>query len=663
MIWFLASAAAAPLERSPRPSWVALHADLEHSPMPGGAARSSLQFLLVDDQLRMPEPAVEEAWYLHRSYRVVTHEGLDAAARFEVDYDPGYEQVLFHDVSVYRDGQWEDRLELATATELRRESELWMGLMDGLHTLTVLLPDVQVGDVVRYSYTLTGDDPVFEGHWSAVVDMAWGLPAERRILTVIGDEVPEPALHGAVPPPIRDEGQLSWDYGPVPAFELEAGAPVGASEGPWVELSTWQSWAEVVDWALPLYEHSGSTPELDALVLQLSQEADPLTAALTWVQDDVRYFGIELAEGSHVPRSPATVLKLRYGDCKDKTLLLSVLLDRLGIQSWPALVNSRGAPLDELQPGPGVFDHVILLVDVDGGIWVDPTYRMQGGRAGQRHVPDYKLALPVKDGQRGLIEMFPHGPPTLRRETRWSYELPELGEPRVDITEQAQREDADELRAWFSDSTPDDIAQALAQAYSDQAFLSPLREPTLRDDREASEATLVSSFSVLDGWVRLADGSESFSLLEPTVFSALPYPEPSRRSALALPEGLILLDRVEVSATDEVVFSEGEGRLVNRWFRFELRSEQGDGRLDETYELTVLKDRVEPDQLSAYRDQLDQLYGFGGVAAQRHRPATADGFLQGLALGTALGVMLSLGLASLGAAAVLVLKTRTVSRS
>src|SRR5207245_3226925 len=62
--------------------------------------------------------------------------------------------------------------------------------------------------------------------------------------------------------------------------------------------------------------------------------------ALRFVQDEIRYMGVEIGVNSHMPYSPATVVKRRYGDCKDKTLLLITMLRALGISARPALVST-----------------------------------------------------------------------------------------------------------------------------------------------------------------------------------------------------------------------------------------------------------------------------------------------------------------------------------
>src|SRR5207248_3294814 len=89
--------------------------------------------------------------------------------------------------------------------------------------------------------------------------------------------------------------------------------------------------------------------------------------ALRFVQDDVRYLGIEIGPSSHRPHPPAAVLDQRFGDCKDKSLLLVTLLRALGVEAWPVLLHtSLGRALDEWLPTAVAFNHVVVLARVGG---------------------------------------------------------------------------------------------------------------------------------------------------------------------------------------------------------------------------------------------------------------------------------------------------------
>ena len=62
---------------------------------------------------------------------------------------------------------------------------------------------------------------------------------------------------------------------------------------------------------------------------------------IDYVQDDIRYMGIETGIGSIKPMPPEQVVKQRYGDCKDKSLLLVSLLKKAGIvKAYPVLLNT-----------------------------------------------------------------------------------------------------------------------------------------------------------------------------------------------------------------------------------------------------------------------------------------------------------------------------------
>src|SRR5262249_16641657 len=102
----------------------------------------------------------------------------------------------------------------------------------------------------------------------------------------------------------------------------------------------------------------------------------------------------------------------RFGDCKDKSLLLSSILNELGVESWPALVNSRlGESLDNSQPTPFAFDHVIVYAKINGKTyWLDPTVSYQRGSLPNYYDPPFARALVLRENSENL-ERIP--PPTV----------------------------------------------------------------------------------------------------------------------------------------------------------------------------------------------------------------------------------------------------------
>src|SRR5690606_24345355 len=122
------------------------------------------------------------------------------------------------------------------------------------------------------------------------------------------------------------------------------------------------------------------------------------------IQDDFRYLSVNLEVGGQIPSNPDDVIRRRYGDCKDLSLLLTYILRRLGVDPRPLLVHSHpGRALPDMLPSTCLFNHVIVEYSVEGqSYWVDPTFSQQGGGR-QRAAPEYYHALPIQSGSGDLL--------------------------------------------------------------------------------------------------------------------------------------------------------------------------------------------------------------------------------------------------------------------
>ncbi len=111
-----------------------------------------------------------------------------------------------------------------------------------------------------------------------------------------------------------------------------------------------------------------------------------LEAVLAFIRRQVRYTAVEIGIGGFRPSAPGVVLARRWGDCKDKSLLLIDLLAAAGIEAHPALIwNGADRRIDRELPSPWQFNHAIVAVpatavepgDDDpanaGYLFIDPT--------------------------------------------------------------------------------------------------------------------------------------------------------------------------------------------------------------------------------------------------------------------------------------------------
>ena len=137
-------------------------------------------------------------------------------------------------------------------------------------------------------------------------------------------------------------------------------AGVGATAG--------TDWRAIGAWYRDLV---AAVPQHQPAVVQLAQQ---LTAGATdrrqaietlvgFVRDQVRYVAVEVGLGGYVPSAPAETLARRWGDCKDKALLLTNLLGAIGVDARVALVRgSLESTVDPDFAAPDAFNHVIVAV-------------------------------------------------------------------------------------------------------------------------------------------------------------------------------------------------------------------------------------------------------------------------------------------------------------
>ncbi len=90
------------------------------------------------------------------------------------------------------------------------------------------------------------------------------------------------------------------------------------------------------------------TPEIislaDSITQGISDTTEKVRAIYKWVQNNIKYIAIEDGEHGWVPREANLVLQRRYGDCKDKSSLLTTLLRAIGEKASLVHVGTRELP-------------------------------------------------------------------------------------------------------------------------------------------------------------------------------------------------------------------------------------------------------------------------------------------------------------------------------
>lgn len=378
-------------------------------------------YQLLDTQKKVSTTAEVESHYRY-IMTVVNKAGVDYSSQINLDYDPNYQKIILNTLSIIRDGKRIDKLGSAKISLLNRETRLEQQIYNGSLTLNILLDDLQVGDSLDYSYTRYGNNPVYRGIFSYSRTLNWNDPVHDQYVRVLwGKSTPLFANTRNISADITKKKIAEFTEYQVHMHDAETltiPSEVPAWYEPYgsVSFSESETWGDVVVWAEKLYQTNTLHHSIVALASEIKQQntskAQQISAALKYSQDNIRYVGLEMGVNSHLPTPAHETLVLKYGDCKDKALLFITILKALGIEAYPALVNTKETKLlAERSPAVNLFDHVIVTLDFDGEqLWLDPTLNYQQGRLEQIFQPDYGYALVIKSGEKALTSMVSEQP-------------------------------------------------------------------------------------------------------------------------------------------------------------------------------------------------------------------------------------------------------------
>jgi len=612
---------------APEPSWVAPAptAPTERAP----ADESVLEYLLDDTQERVTAKTVER--YRHIRFRPRSPAQVEDGSQVELDFNPAFERLVIHHVRVERDGR---ALAALTAREVKlvqREKGFEERIYDGTLSALVFLHDVRVGDVVDYAYSVEGANPVLGGKYVTafpVADQSYTASWRQRIV------MPEARSlrvknHGTdLAPTVATGGGwrvYTWERREVPPIEPEDDLPSWFDPAPSIEAGEFDSWAEVAALFVPIYANQGAPSE--ALAAQIAKlravkgtAEERLLEATRFVQDDIRYLGIELSLGGHRPFAPSTVLERRFGDCKDKAGLLVTLLRALGFDAKTALVNTvRRRALDDVLPSPLAFDHAIVQVTLDGrSTFIDATASYQRGPLSARQPPDFERALLVAPETRALVPI-PRPrltePDHVVQETLTVSGDHHSADLEVETTNRGA--EANRTRADLSQRTRKEIGRDYLNYYAqDYPTITQTAELQVTDDERANVVVVRERYHVAELW---KDGQRE---LGATSINRLKPPRITRRSmpyAVEFPLDLRTKVLVRFPAPPEIdpqTVDLGDDHL-----HFHFQSGVTGRELSVVYELQSLQDSVAPQEAQRFFQIQEEIRRRAGYTL--HAPGAA----------------------------------------
>ncbi len=532
------------VEASPR--WVKSY----EAPNKLRQSEGSVDYLLVEKQFKTD---TRDNYYRFVE-RPLSLEGLESVSKLEVDFNPEYESLTWHQINIIRNGKVIQSLDPAQIQLLRKEDDLDQDMLNGYVTSLVYLKGTRLNDIVDYSFSIKGRNPIFADHFFRSFALNWVVPVARSAVRIVTPES-QPLFirnhhYQGEPLQSRENGYrvYEWQVADVNTYYYEDDYPTWYEPEQYVSVTDFPDWKAVVDWAVPLYQQPpAESEELSELISRLKQlpPREAIRQALAFSQNEIRYVGIELGKNSHLPHSPAETLANRYGDCKDKTLLLVTLLNAIDIKAYPALVSwDLGAGVANYAPSPSPFDHVITMVEFHNQIyWLDPTRRYQEGDLDVIGYHDFGKALPIYAGNDSLIDMvLPEASMTSIKTVEDFYVYDYYSPVDHEIVTTYTGAEADYMRRLVAtnsrDSLSNDFLNYMAKIYPGISFQEKI---SVADDKLNNKLILTEKYRIND-YFSADKGTLEYDTYAYSLNSYLPLPKVTRRQGPTDLNGPVLIE-------------------------------------------------------------------------------------------------------------------------
>ena len=241
----------------------------------------------------------------------------------------------------------------------------------------ISLSGLEPGTLLDYSVTTETFKPTMEGEFILSWNVNSGIHIVRSNLVVDMPSAYKPRIAERNLTFKRSERTeagrrfYTWATRDVPRIKTESYAPDSLFPRMMITVSPATTWAAIGKSYAPLVRDAWAiTPSVEekmALALAGARTLDDSISALhRWVAQDIRYVSIALGQGGYVPRTPETVVRTGYGDCKDKAMLFLAALKKIGVTGYPVLLNISGS---EQKGSPSLlqFNHMIAAVKRGNG--------------------------------------------------------------------------------------------------------------------------------------------------------------------------------------------------------------------------------------------------------------------------------------------------------
>ncbi len=352
-----------------------------------GIEKEEAAILLVDEvnEIKPDNTSVATEYMVEK---VLKEKGKDLA-EVEIGYDSTYERVeLEYARTITPDG----KVVYAGAENIRDVSKyLNFPLYSNARALIISMPSVDIGSIIEYKFKIYSSKLITGNRFSFIYRLREAYPIGQANFKLI---VPKPDgiktqffneeyAKGVNLSPAKEETKdaiiYDWQFKEIKPIIPEEPMPSSSLVNPAIGISNFSSWEEIYKWWYKLYKDKIKlNKDVKEFVRNLTKDAksdfEKAKKIYEFCAKNVRYVAVEYGESGYEPHYANDIFLNRYGDCKDKSILLVAMLREAGLKAYPVLIPTRD--VYELKKNfPSVnFDHAISAINLNGKIiFMDAT--------------------------------------------------------------------------------------------------------------------------------------------------------------------------------------------------------------------------------------------------------------------------------------------------
>ncbi|MCD6086967.1 MAG: DUF3857 and transglutaminase domain-containing protein [Candidatus Hydrothermae bacterium] len=357
--------------------------------VPSNYPEAKAVILLEEGQSTIEVKTLSVFQRVHRIIKLFDKSCFDELGNVSIGYNRSYESIVSLKAwTIKPDGR------VISVNDIYEETVVDLSGVNDVKRKVIVFPGLEEGCIIEYDYTIQSKLPGPRGwifmhvyptllsRFTLIMPEGWaylyhcknGTPKER---------VEEMVSHGGI-----DWAAFIWEMEDIPPLKEEPCSPPLVDIAPSVYftpasifgMNVRMGWRDVAKFVEESYlDRSFKSHKLESFAHSETMGCgDALSKAkklYSFVQKNIRYVAISLGLGGWLPTPPEKVMDRRYGDCKDKAVLLVNLLRSEGIEAYPALVRTRDEGLlDETIPSLQ-FNHAIVKAVIGGkSYFLDPVY-------------------------------------------------------------------------------------------------------------------------------------------------------------------------------------------------------------------------------------------------------------------------------------------------